>query len=208
MDSTLAGHGARYGLQRQLIDAGDFTLPLDSIALLESEVRVGSRPNPVVGMAIWTTLWGVVTIACVADPKSCFGSCPTFYVATDSGEALAAEGFSASIARVLEAEDVDALFDARVTGSTFSLRMRNEALETHAIQRLALVAAPRPRGGRVLASVDGQLVPATALRAPTGCRAKEGDCRAAVAALDRVERRSPADSTDLATKRLSVALQS
>jgi len=200
IDSAIAGHGVRYGVQRQLLGAGELTLPLDSIALLESEVRVGSRPNAVVGMAVWTVMWGVVTIACVADPKSCFGSCPTFYVATDSGEALAAEGFSASIARVLEAEDLDALFVGAVQSGPFVVRMRNEALETHAIRRLELLAVARPTSGRVLATPHGRLVPATTLRAPVACLAEEGDCLPALAALDGVQRLSPADSTDLATR--------
>lgn len=198
-DTTLVGNGTRYDLDRRLLDRGSVVLPFDSIALLESEVRVGSRGSAVVGMGVWTALWGALTAACVADPKSCFGSCPTFYVATDSGETLAAEGFSASIARALEAKDLDALFPARTAGGAFTVRMRNEALETHVVRRLTVLAAPRPAGGRVLASSDGLFYPATALRAPTACRAQEGDCLAALRAPDGAERTSPADSTDLAT---------
>jgi hypothetical protein len=197
---TLAGSGTRYGLDRRDGRHGFFLLPFDSIALVETETRAGSRINPVPGMAVWTTLWAVVTAACVAEPKSCFGSCPTFYVATDSVEVLAAEGFSASIARVLEARDTDALFAARSAGGPFTVRMRNEALETHAVRSLTLLATPRPRGGRVLASGDGQFFPAMALRAAGACRAPEGDCAASLAALDDRERRSAADSTDLAAR--------
>jgi hypothetical protein len=199
-DSFLVGRGERYDLQRRLERQGFFTLPLDSIALLETEIRSGSRPSGVVGMAIWTTLWTVTTVACVADPKSCFGSCPTFYVPTDSGDRLVAEGFSASIARALEAKDLDALFAAQPDGGVFTIRMRNEALETHAVRSLTLLAAPRPVDGRVLPSPEGRLFPATDMRAPTACRAEEGNCRAPLLAPDGVERTSPADSTDLAAR--------
>jgi len=199
-DSTLAGPGKRYGLERELLSQGDYQLPFDSIALLESRVRIGSRPTAVAGMAVWTTLWGLLTVGCVADPKSCFGSCPTFYVAADSGEALVAEGFSASIARVLEAKDLDALAPARARSGPFVVRMRNEAMETHAVRSVALRAAPRPAGGHLFASASGELWPAAMMRAATRCRAAEGDCLAALAALDGVERASPADSVDLAAQ--------
>ena len=199
-DATLAGDGTRYNLQREATHQAHYVLPLDSIALLEAEGRVGSRSSGLVGMVVWTTLWGVVTGACVADPKACFGSCPTFYVATDSGETLAAEGFSASIARALEAKDLDALYAARAAGGAFTVRMRNEAWETHAVRSLAVLAAPRPADGRVLVSADGHFYPATRLRAPAACQADEGDCRVALRAVDGTERKSPADSTDLAAQ--------
>lgn len=198
--AALAGDGTRYDLQRREAGRGRYVIPHDSIALLQSEIRVGSRPTPVAGMAIWTTIWGVTTAVCVADPKSCFGSCPTFYVATDSGEALAAEGFSGSIVRALEAQDLDPLFAAQPTGGAFTVRMRNEALETHAVRRLSLLAAPRPATGRVLATGDGRFYAASSVRAPTDCRAEEGSCLAALRAEDGFERTSPADSTDLGAR--------
>lgn len=199
-DSGLAGTGERYGLTRTVIGAGNYFFPFDSIALLETTVRQGSRPAPTGGMVVWTTLWTITTIACVADPKACFGSCPTFYVGTDTGEVLVAEGFSSSIARVLEARDLDALFHAPPPGRTLTIRMRNEAWETHAVRGLRLQVAPRPPGGRVLAAPDDRLYPAARLRAPARCRAAEGDCRRAVLAADGVERTSRPDSTDLAAQ--------
>ena len=201
-DTALVGVGTRYGPVREVTGrgSGSIVLPFDSIALLEMQVRRGSRPTGVVGMAIWSVLWGSITIYCVADPKACFGSCPTFYVATDSGEALAAEGFSASIARALEARDLDALVPARTASGAFTVTMRNEALETHAVRRLRLVAARRPLVGRVFAGPDNRLYPATALSEPLTCRAAEGDCVAALRTRDGVERTSPADSTDLAAR--------
>jgi hypothetical protein len=198
-DGTLMGEGIRYDVQRRATYEGRHVLPPESIALLETEGRVGSRGSAMVGMVIWTTIWGVTTGACLADPKACFGSCPTFYVPTDSGEVLVAEGFSASIARALEAEDLDALYAARTAGGPFTMRMRNEAWETHAVRGLTLLAVPRPDDGRVLASADGRFYPATRFREPVVCEAAEGDCRAALRTPDGTERSSRADSTDLAT---------
>jgi hypothetical protein len=199
-DTALVGTGARYTPDRAPQRTGSITLPFDSIALLEVSVRTGSRPSGVTAMIMWSVVWGAFTISCVADPKSCFGSCPTFYVAADGAEVLAAEGFSGSIARVLEARDVDALFPARSSGGSFTLTMRNEALETHAVRRLRLLAAAAPITGRVFAGPNDRFYPAAALHSATRCRAAEGDCLAALAALDSRERTSPADSVDLAAR--------
>ncbi len=162
-DESLVGMGVRYGLDRMAMGpARAVDLPFDSIALLEMHVRTGSRTTGVAGIAAWTVYFGIYTAVCMADPKSCFGSCPTFYVATDTGSALAAEGFSGSIARALEARDLDALFSARSTGGAFTVTMLNEALETHAVRGLRLVAAPRSTQSRVFASPERSILVAGA----------------------------------------------
>jgi hypothetical protein len=111
-----------------------------------------------------------------------------------------AEGFSESFARVLEARDVDALPRTEGTGRRFTLTMRNEALETHAVRRVRLLVAPRPAGGRILAGTDARFYPAVALTVPSRCHAAEGDCLAAVATAGGLERASLADSHDLAER--------
>lgn len=200
-DSGLTGGGALYGLDRTLVGTGRFTVPADSIALLETETHSVSRAGPsITFMGVWTALWTAITIQCVSNPKSCFGSCPTFYPEGGDSKVPAAEGFSSSIARVLEARDVDALWDAKVAERRFTLRMTNEALETHAVRSLRLFAAPRPAGGRVLQGTDGSFYPALEVRAPARCTGPEGDCLAAVGLLDGAERRSVSDSTDLAAR--------
>ncbi len=78
--------------------------------------------------------------------------------------------------------------------------MRNEALETHAVRRVRLLAAKRPPGGRVLAGADDRLHPARGLVPALECRAPEGDCREALAATDGTARVSPADGADLAAR--------
>jgi hypothetical protein len=65
---------------------------------------------------------------------------------------------------------------------------------------VALLAVARRAGERVLAGTDSTFHVVRGFREPTSCRGPEGDCGAAVASRDRVERRSPADSTDLATR--------
>lgn len=203
-DSSLTGSGRRFGLDRRVGVSGIFTILRDSIALLETTRTTMSRAGPSIAlMGVWTVLWSAITVTCLADPKACFGSCPTFYADGADGDVPQAEGFSASFARALEARDVDVLSGARPRGRSFGIRMTNEALETHAVRTLRLWAVPRPAGGRVFQGVDGSFYPApNGVVAPARCLGPEGDCRPAVTGLDAVERRSLADSTDLAAREL------
>lgn len=200
-DSSLNGLGIRYDLNRNPVEpARHRIIPLDSIVFLETQVQTAKRFTAAPGLAIWSIFMGIATIQCVVDPKSCFGSCPTFYVPTDSGEVLVAEGFSASIVKALEARDVDALYPVAGRGGAFTLAMRNEALETHAVRRVRLLAAPRPRTGRILSDAGGRLYSAVCLLPPRSAVASDGDCLADLIALDARERTSQPDSTDLAAK--------
>lgn len=192
------GKGDRFDENRDLLDRGTFTLRLADVALFETNTTRG-HPPAVLSMALVTGASLVVTAACLTNPKACFGSCPTTYV-DDGSSVVAAESFSASVAPSLETEDIDALYRARPSGRTVRLRVTNEALETHVIRRADLLVAPRPSGGRVLADGAGRFWQARTIKAPTACRAAEGDCLAAVAAVDDRERASAADSRDLAAR--------
>lgn len=198
----LVGTGDRYGPERDVAKWGTWELPVDSVALLEvgrKESALGYGTGLTL-MASYTLMTSVITLSCLADPKSCFGSCPTFYLDDESGgERLVAEGFSSSVARALEATDLD---DVRWTagGGPVSLRVRNEALETHAIRGLKLQAVPEFPGERVFATPDGRFVPAVSLHQPIRCSAPEGDCLSRVEAPDGLERFSVTDSSDLAAR--------
>jgi hypothetical protein len=196
----IQGTGVRYSVFRVPGPAGPHSIPVADVALFETNSAETVRPFGLYALAVMTTMWGTLTAVCVSDPKSCFGSCPTFYVEGEGSDRPRAEGFSASIARALEARDVDALWGVRPTGPRLAVLMRNEALETHAVRRVRLLAVPRPRGGRVLAGVDGRFHPALELLTPAACAAPEGDCAAAVGGADERERASPADAEDLAAR--------
>ncbi len=200
----IRGVGDRYGATRSLLAKNQpVEVALADVALLET--TAGSNEFSL-GLGLFDTIGFVVstiTVICTVDPKGCFGSCPTFYVEGADGaepDRPQAEGFSESIARVLEARDVDALLVSRPAGSDVAVTMRNEALETHAVRRVRLLAAGAPPGGRVLAGADGRLYPAPALAAPAECRAPEGDCLDAVRATGGADRSSAADENDLATR--------
>lgn len=196
---TIEGHGTRYTALREPAATATQHIPMDAIALLETSAAHTAYPGGVQALAVMTTVFGSLAAICAANPKSCFGSCPTFYVDGDA-DVPQAEGFSASIARSLEERDVDHLYRVRPAGRDLVLVMRNEALETHAVRSVRLLALPRPPGGRVFASPDGRFHPAREVLAPIECHAAEGDCLAAVEAVDHRERTSLADGDDLAAR--------
>jgi hypothetical protein len=81
-NTQLEGTGTRFTVLREPAGAGTQSIPLDAIALLET-----NAPERVVSLAAGvlsglTVVMGTITAACVLDPKSCFGSCPTFYIAS------------------------------------------------------------------------------------------------------------------------------
>lgn len=203
VDSTeraVLGVGTSFDLLRVATPAPDARIPLDSVALFETNAPGAAWPLGMQGVAVLTTLGAYVSAVCLADPKSCFGSCPTFYLDGDEPHRVHAEGFSASVASVLEERDVDAMPMANLRGRRVAVVMKNEAWETHVVREVNLLVAPKPRAGRVFATPDSRFVAASALHAPTWCSAEEGSCLESLRALDRVERRSAADSTDLAAR--------
>jgi hypothetical protein len=202
-EKQVTGRGRRYDVYRNVVADGAFTVALADVAIFET-----NRPEVVPRSAAGYVILGVVTAAslavtlfCAVNPKACFGSCPTFYV---DGK-LEAEGFSASIARPLEATDVDAMWTAaRSGGGTIDIEMVNEALETHLVDHVRLLAAPRDggkRGARVYRAGDRYFAAAPAT-APASCRAVAfgTSCLDDVRAVDEAAYLSPADGKDLIEK--------
>jgi len=195
---TVNGTGTLFGVDRSAAKQGDFSVPIDSVALLETNV-VKSSPS-VVALSIMSGITASIAIYCASNPKACFGSCPTFYITDGTRDVLQAEGFSASIAPSLEARDVDALYRAQPRGRDVHVRMMNEAYETHVVRYVNLLAAPRVPGRRVLVDERNRYWSVTEPAPPDRCAAGEGDCRSVLAAFDEKERTSAADSSDLASR--------
>ncbi|MFN0151185.1 MAG: hypothetical protein ACKVU1_10835 [bacterium] len=195
---VVTGTGELRDANRTVIAAGVFSVPIDSVAIFETN---DTHPSLSVALlAIVTAASVVLTAYCIQNPKACFGSCPTFYVERGGGTALVAEGFSSSIAPSLEASDVDALLGVAPRGEDLAIEMKNEALETHVVRHVALLAAPRARGGRVFATTSGEYWDTGEALAPTRCIAPEGDCAALLRRADGDERFTRADPSDLGAR--------
>ena len=179
--AEIRGHGREYGVERNLVRSGPLLIQSGDLALVETTQK--QLNYAVIPMAIVTGASVATTVICLANIKACFGSCPTFYVPTESGGwALQAEGFSSSIARRFEADDLDDLSDARAVDGAITVAMRNEALETHLIRSLSLQVVRGPEGSTVLRGFrDGYFAVGPSI-APEACELA-GDAAAACAAL-------------------------
>jgi hypothetical protein len=121
--SIITGNATLYNSARDSLSQQTFTIGLDSIALLETNVIRNS--GSALAMTVFTGITAAVTIYCIANPKACFGSCPTFYVSDGDTMRLHAEGFSSSISPSLEATDIDALYQAQPSNGMITVVMKN-----------------------------------------------------------------------------------
>lgn len=212
-DTEIRGRGLHYDLDRHQSSPTptEHVLSLSEIALIETNRPESFIHATVAVLGIATAASLAVTAVCATNPKTCFGSCPTFYALSEGQDAsegkrpLMAEGFSASVARSMEETDVDALVGARLTPDGFLLEMRNEALETHFVQSLR-IGVVHSEGRRVLREGD-RYWPARALHEPLRCQAwgagpeqAPTDCRERVRVADGVEYVSETDGHDLAAR--------
>ena len=150
------GKGVRFGPVLEVV--GEVrAIPLDSVIGMETyrtEISAGKTLGYSV-LATAATIAGGIGLICAADPK-CFGSCPTFYADSAGTPVLEAEGFSYSIAPLLEARDIDRLRTQPDSQGIVRLQVWNEALETHYINHLALVEATHAPGELVLPDQGGR----------------------------------------------------
>lgn len=191
----LIGRSVRYDVARTVVGSGLDTVAFDDVALVESNSV--SAPASLGGMAAMSTVSVIMTGFCMANPKACFGSCPTFYAWNGESMTLQAEGFSSSIAPVLRATDLDALYRWKPRGRVVEIVMTNEALETHVVDHVELRAVPRTDGGRVVAAAGGELFEAFDLRPVDRAIAAEGDVTALMREYDARERVGLASEVDL-----------
>lgn len=198
VENKIKGKGSLFDFNRQLINEGEFTIELSDIVLAETnEIKGSAAIGPLMTVTIIT---GIFTIVCIANPKACFGSCPTFYINDGSDYKLQAEGFSSSISPSLEEKDIDALYNFKPKSENLELQLRNEAYETHIIRSANILAAPKPDQGRVLRTPENKFFQVNKLIDISRAVSSEGDCSEKLCAFDGIERFSPADSFNLAEK--------
>ncbi len=195
---VISGNGTLFSTMRDTLAKGEFIIGLDSVAILETNVIENS--GAATALTVFTGITAAVTVYCITNPKTCFGSCPTFYISDGDSSRLQAEGFSSSILPSLEATDVDALFRARPSGREVFVEMKNEALETHVVHHVDLLAVPRGEGRRIFSTSTNQFWESESQISPVSARGPEGNCLPDLLQFDGNERFSRADGSDLATK--------
>jgi hypothetical protein len=205
---TIKGFGEYYNYKRKLVktlslkeNGGHdfFTVSNDRIALIETN-RIAKNAGNLAAISIIGAPLGIAAAFCISNPKACFGSCPTFYAQKDGKSTLMAEGFSSSISPSLEKKDIDMLYWANDTDKEFSLKLTNEALETHVIRYIDLLVFPKSGEEKVFATESGKFYRTFQVVPPVSCFAEEGDCLELVKEMDRNERYCGTDPKNLAKK--------
>lgn len=141
--------------------AAQGTIVLDSVVAVETFER---RVEMVKTVVVSTAATAVSLAATVWLAKAIFGSCPTVYADTGSGSVLEAEGFSYAIAPVFERRDVDPLRVRADASGKVRLELRNEALETHYLNQIELLAVRHAASEVVVPDQSGRVVALAALR--------------------------------------------
>ena len=155
---TIIGGGKLYDFNRNFINQGELKIPLDEIAIIETNEleRIKAQDNDqMTGIAIMTGVNLILDVICITNPKACFGSCPTFYIDNDSNIHMAkAEGFSSSISPSLEKSDIDAL-SYQTSSTRLNLTMKNEAFETHMLNKINIYAIKKNKRNNVFIDNKG-----------------------------------------------------
>ncbi len=174
-NSYIQGDGIVSNFGTGKLIRGQIKLPLDSIAAMTSykettkDVRnFGSFLLGITGVPL--TILGVYCISC---PKCCFGSCPTVYTYDGEKYNLEAELFSECISRQLENSDIDLLKQSPIN-DTLQLKITDEALETHYINKFEMVVAEHPAGTELYPAVNNKLLLVSAFIPPLSAVTKEG----------------------------------
>ncbi|MBA3649457.1 MAG: hypothetical protein H0W62_13050 [Chitinophagales bacterium] len=195
----LLGEGTVFNERRQLVNSGALNMPVDSIVLFETNAQVKSFDKGIkIALGILTAFDVAGLAFCLINPKACFGSCPTFYLPGDNGIMSArAEGFSSSILPSWEQADLDELHNDELHTRNISLLMKNEALETHAVNYVHLMAVKREPGEQIFHDNKNNFFACNQEHASEYAIAGDSDVTALVNAFDGKEYFSKTDSFDL-----------
>jgi len=205
IDTTLnivSGNGTQYDFNRKQIFQGSISVLIDSVAIFETNVKIlNPEAGRITALSLMTGLDVVVGLICLTNPKACFGSCPTFYInENDNFHYADAEGFSNAISPTLEYYDIDAINHKLITDNAFSITMKNEALETHCVKDVKVLAYPLKERERVFQSPTDEFFLCEKNYPLSRAKGNEGDITALLKYEDRQERFSLSDETNLSSK--------
>lgn len=151
---TVFGFGPRYHFGVARADSARWTMPLDSILGVEyfDETVPGARGAASIPLA-FATAQAVALLG-----AAMFGSCPTVYTFDETRHRLEAECFSYSIGSMYELADLDRLEQRTPAAGRFTLRLLNEALETHYIDRFRMAYVDHPAGTEAFPTDKGEVL--------------------------------------------------
>lgn len=197
---TIIGEGKHYNFNRLHVQSGPLSFAIDDIVIIETNdlERLKSKDEArIAALAILTGVNLTINLHCLANPKACFGSCPTFYINENSYiHSANAEGFSSATSPCFEKEDIDPL-QYRSPAGPFFLTMKNEAFETHMVNELFVEALPKAKNEKVYIDPDGEYYLSDKLYKPAKAMAQGQPIESKIADIDETAYFSTTDSTDL-----------
>ncbi len=201
INNIISGKGNHYDFKREVLQSGLLHIAVDSVALFETNTKLKPEGSArMAAMTILTSMDIVLGIICIVAPKSCFGSCPTFYLDHNTGERLAdAEAFSNAISPSLEYGDIDDLQHTILGDTTLGITMKNEALETHIVKKANLSLIRKIKGQEVFLSPDDKYYITSGTNTLLSAIAPEGNITSTIKSHDGIERNSLADAKVLVT---------
>jgi len=202
LSNSVLGNGTQYDFNREISFKGPLSIPIDSVAIFETNKKLNDSEKSRIGaLSILAGVDVILGVICLSSPKACFGSCPTFYInEEDDFHYSDAEGFSNAISPSLEYSDIDALQEVDLNDSVFSITMKNEALETHCINDVLLLAYPKLDNQRIYQSPSNDFYLCENNYLLTKAEGKEGDITHLIDKDDRMERFSLSDPNNLSSK--------
>ncbi len=158
-NNAIEGVGLVTGFGSNISERQFIKLPFDSIIAMTTyeETTSGGRYFASFLLGLTAPPLTFLSAYCLYCPKCCFGSCPTVYINDGSKYYLQAELFSECISRQLENTDLDLLCQ-QISRDTLSLKITNEALETHYINKFDVVVADHPAGTELYPAIDDRLL--------------------------------------------------
>lgn len=202
IQDLVTGRGSSYDYNRNKTSEGLIAIPIDSVAIFETNSKLeDTESKRIRALAILAGVDAAIGVFCITTPKACFGSCPTFYLNEEHNFHYAdAEGFSNAISPSMQYSDIDALSPRFIDGNIFSITMKNEALESHVVNSVNLIALPLQPNERVHQSPQDQFYLCKNNYSLKKAIGGEGDVTSLLKAADRKERFSFADEENLSTK--------
>ncbi|MBK7215265.1 MAG: hypothetical protein IPH88_18685 [Bacteroidales bacterium] len=200
--NIVTGTGSRFDFNRTQTFEGSMSIPIDSVAIFETNSKIiNPEAGRIAALSVMAGVEVIVGLICLTNPKACFGSCPTFYMNDKEYYHYAdAEGFSNAISPSMEYADIDALNNKPISNGLFSITMKNEALETHCVNDVKLLAYPRKAGERVFQTPENDFYLCGNKYPVSKARATEGDITGLLKNEDIYERFSLADESNLSSR--------
>jgi hypothetical protein len=200
--NTVSGTGMRYDFNRKEIYSGSISIPIGNVAIFETNNKlINPEESRIVALSVMAGVDVAIFMVCLTNPKACYGSCPTFYInENDNFHYADAEGFTHAISPSLEYYDIDALNNKKLSGKSFSITMKNEALETHCVNDVKILACPRKNGERIYQSRANEFYRCRNNYLLSNAKAEEGIITHLLQYDDKEERFSLSDENNLNSK--------